>query len=182
MKTPPETLESSIIAQTRIFTVEQQKLRFSNGNTVIYERLVGSPHGAVLVVPMLDNNTVLMIREYSAGVQRYELALPKGKLESDENLTDAANREIMEEIGYGARKLEHIKTFSVSPGYLSHLTHVILATDLYEKKLEGDEPEPIDVVPCQLDSLNELLALDDFTEARSIAALFMAREMLARKK
>ena len=97
-------------------------------------------------------------------------------------MLEAANREIMEEVGYGANHLHHLTSFSLAPGYLGHYTHVVLARDLYPKKLEGDEPEEIEVVPWQLERLGELLVMDDFTEARSIAALFMTREHLANGK
>lgn len=176
MKTPPEILNRKIVAQTAVFTIEQQELRFGNGNTVRYEHLVGSRPGAVLIVPLLDDDTVLLVREYAAGVQRYELALPKGSVDADETLLDAANRELMEEVGYGARQLQHIKTLSVSPGYLDHLTHVIVARDLYEKRLPGDEPEAIDVVPFALSRFEDLFQREDFTEARTIAALYMVRD------
>lgn len=174
----PKVLRSELIANTRFFRVEQRDLRFSNGIEVSYERLVGSQGGAVLVVPLLNDNTVMMIREYAAGVHRYELALPKGKIESNEPLLEAANREIMEEIGYGAKNLVHLTSFTVAPGYLSHETHIVLAEDLYEQKHEGDEPEEIEVVPWRLDRLPDLLNHDECTEARSIAALFMVRELL----
>ena len=137
-----------------------------------------SERGAVLIVPMLDVDTVLLIREYAAGVQRYELALPKGRIEPGEDLIKAANREIMEEIGQAAHTLRHITSLTVAPGYLSHTTHVILAQDLYPCKALGDEPEEIEVVPWKLSQLNELLQCDDCTEARSIAALFMVKELL----
>jgi len=174
----PRVLRSELIATTRIFRVEQRDLQFSNGTEVSYERLVGSKGGAVLVVPLLNNNTVMMIREYAAGVHRYELALPKGKIEPDEPLLEAANREIMEEIGYGARKLVHLTSFTVAPGYLSHETHIVLAEDLYEQKNDGDEPEEIEIIPWQMDRLPDLLKHDECTEARSIAALFLVRELL----
>lgn len=175
----PAVIHSELIASTRIFRVEQRDLQFSNGIKVSYERLVGSDNGAVLIVPMLDDNTVLLIREYAAGVHRYELALPKGKIERDEPLLEAANREIMEETGYGAKKLSHLTSLTVAPGYLSHETHIVLAEDLYEQRCEGDEPEDIEVVPWQLDQLPELLLHEECTEARSIAALFMVRELQA---
>ena len=181
MRKTPEVLNSEIIARTRFFRVEQRDLRFSNGTEVSYERLVGSSNGAVLIVPMLDADTVLMIREYAAGVHRYELALPKGKIENDETILDAANREIMEEVGHGARQLEHLTSLTIAPGYQSHCTHIVLARDLYEQRREGDEPEEIEVVPWRLSRINELLQHEDCTEARSIAALFMAREHLARR-
>lgn len=177
----PTLLRSELIASTRFFRVEQRDLQFSNGIEVSYERLVGSGRGAVLVVPMLDDSTVMLIREYAAGVHRYELALPKGKIEPEEPLLEAANREIMEEIGYGANMLSHLTSFTVAPGYLSHQTHIVLAEDLYEQKHEGDEPEEIEVVPWELERLPELLAHEECTEARSIAALFMVREHLAQR-
>ncbi|MEE8378905.1 MAG: ADP compounds hydrolase NudE [Gammaproteobacteria bacterium] len=177
----PSVIRSELIASTRIFRVEQRDLQFSNGIEVSYERLVGSDNGAVLIVPMLDNNTVLLIREYAAGVHRYELALPKGKIEPKEPLLDAANREIMEEIGYGAKDLNHLTSFTVAPGYLSHETHIVLAENLYEKKCDGDEPEELEVIPWQLDQLPELLSQEECTEARSIAALFLVRDFMANR-
>ncbi len=177
----PSVIHSELIASTRIFRVEQRDLQFSNGIKVSYERLVGSDNGAVLIVPMLDDNTVLLIREYAAGVHRYELALPKGKIEPNEPLLEAANREIMEEVGYGSKDLSHLTSLTVAPGYLSHETHIVLAENLYEQKCDGDEPEEMEVVPWQLDRIPELLAHEECTEARSIAALFMVRELMKKR-
>ncbi len=179
LRTKPEVLHSEIIARTNIFRVERRDLRFSNGVEVSHERLVGSENGAVLIVPMLDEDTVLLIREYATGVHRYELALPKGRIEANESLLDAANREIMEEIGYGAHNLQHLASLTVAPGYLSHETHIVLAENLYEEQHKGDEPEKIDVIPWQLDALPRLLKQKECTEARSIAALFMVQAHLA---
>ena len=173
----PEILKITTIAKSRIFEIEQLDLRFSNGVETQYERLKSSRNGAVLIIPMLDDDTVLLIREYAAGVQRYELALPKGKIENNEDILDAANREIMEEVGYAANSLTHLTTLSIAPGYLSHETHIILARDLYECREEGDEPEEITVIPWKLSEIASLLQQTECTEARSIAALFMAREL-----
>jgi len=177
-KNIPKIIKSKIVAKTRIFKVEQLDLEFSNGVTAQYERLVGSDRGAVLIVPMLDDDTVLLIREYAAGTHNYELGLPKGKIEGDESILYAANREIQEEVGFASNNLDHIISITLAPGYLSHSTHIVLAKDLYESRAEGDEPEDIEVVPWSLKNLNELLLRDDFTEARSIAALFMVRDRM----
>ena len=177
-KKPPEILSAKTIAKSRLFEIEQLDLRFSNGVETQYERLISSRSGAVLIVPVLKGDTVLLIREYAAGVQRYELALPKGKVEPGEDILDAANREIMEEVGYAAKKLTHLTTLSIAPGYLSHETHIILAENLYECRAEGDEPEPMDVIPWKLSELTQLLQETECTEARSIAALFITRDKI----
>lgn len=178
MKRLPRILRTSTLAQTRLFRIERLDLEFANGTVAPYERLRSSGAGAVLVVPMPDPDTVLLIREYAAGVGRYELALPKGRIEDGEDILVAANREIQEEIGYGATRLEHVRSLSLAPGYIDHSTHVVLARDLYPQRLSGDEPEEIEVVPWRLDDMASLLARDDANEARSIAALFLVREML----
>jgi len=119
---------------------------------------------------------VLLIREYSAGVNRYEVGLPKGKTDQGESFLEAANRELKEEVGFGARKLHHLSSFSLAPSYLEHTTEIVIAQDLYAEKLPGDEPEELDVIPWKLNNINELLSIGECTEARSIAALFMTLE------
>ena len=178
MKKPPKLIAKNTIAKTQVFTIEQLHLQFDNGNQVNYERIFSPSAGAVLIVPQLDENTIILIREYCAGVLRYEMAFPKGRVEEGESLVSSANREIMEEIGYGARSLEHVKSLSVSPGYMSHQTHIVYATDLYQQRLEGDEPEAIDVLYWSLDKLDDLLSHPEFTEARSIAALYLLKDRL----
>ena len=110
----PIILNKKVIAKSRLFRIESLDLQFSNGALRNYERLARSTSGggAVLIVPMLDSETVLLIREYSAGVHRYELGLPKGKIDDGEAFLEAANRELKEEIGFGARSLHHLSSFS----------------------------------------------------------------------
>lgn len=176
----PEILKRHEVAKTRLFRVEELLLKFSNGVERIYERLCHPAHGAVMIVPMLDEETVLLVREYGAGVEEYQLGLPKGACNASEDRLSAANRELMEEVGYGAHHLEFIKKISLSPSYMEHDIDVILAQQLYEHRLPGDEPEELEVVPWRLSDLDQLVARADFTEGRSIAALYMVRDMLQR--
>jgi len=180
MPEKPIVLKKTTVASSRLFRIEALDLEFSNGELRTFERLArGNPSGgAVLVVPMLDEDTVLLIREYSAGVDRYELGLPKGRIDPGETMFEAANRELKEEIGYGAGQLHQLSSFSIAPQYLQHMTEIILATGLYPEKLPGDEPEELEVVPWKLSDINALLTTGECTEARSIAALFMAIEYL----
>lgn len=175
----PKILQTRLVAKSHLFKIEQVDLHFTNGEQRCFERISGNRPAAVMMVPMLDNDTVLLVREYAVGLDDYALTLPKGLLEDDENPLEAANREMQEEIGYGAHDLIQLKTLSTAPGYLTSQLYMVLARDLYEKKLPGDEPEPIEVVPWQLSRLDELLTRDDFTEARSIAALFMVKQLLS---
>ena len=178
MSKKPTINSRNPIIHTGVFNIEEVELEFSNGAQRKYQRIVGSDQGAVLAVPLLDRETVLLIREYAAGTDRYELAFPKGHIEDDEDMLIAANRELQEEIGYAANRLEHIHSFTIAPGYLAHTTHIVLASELYPHRLAGDEPEEIEVVPWRIADMDRLLHCSDFTEARSVAALYMVRDML----
>ena len=181
MSEKPTILNKTIIAKSRLFRIESLDIQFSNGIRRNYERLARSnPGGAVLIVPMLDIETVLLIREYSAGVHRYEVGLPKGKTDAGESFMEAANRELKEEVGFGARKLHHLSSFSLAPSYLEHTTEIVIAQDLYAEKLPGDEPEELEIIPWKLNQINDLLSTGKCTEARSIAALFMTLEYFKR--
>ena len=179
MPTKPSILKRATVARSRLFRADEIHLRFSNGEERTYEKLCSGGPGAVLIVPLLDENTVLLVREYAVGLEDYHLALPKGAIDQGEGILDAANRELKEEVGYGARKLQFLKRINLSPAYMEHGINIVLAWDLYPEQLEGDEPEPIEVVPYPLSDLVQLIGRGDVCEGRSIAALFMAREWLA---
>jgi ADP-ribose diphosphatase len=179
MPEKPRITDRRIVANSRLFQVEELDLQFSNGVRRRFERIVGgSASASVLVVPMRDRDTVLLVREYAAAMDRYELGLPKGVVEHGEDPLQAANREIMEEIGHGAERLRHLIELTLAPAYIEHRTLVILAQDLYPRRIPGDEPEPPEVVPWRLSELESLLQRPDCTEARTIAALYLTRTLL----
>lgn len=178
-KKVPVIHRQAIIAETRQFRIETLDLEFSSGEYRQYERLGSrNSHGAVMIVPMPDDNTVLLVREYAAGLHRYELGLPKGKIDQGEDHFQAANRELKEEVGYGAKKLHHLHTVSLAPAYLQHTIDIVLAQDLYPEKLTGDEPEELEVVAWPLNDIAGLLASGECSEARTIAALYLTAEYL----
>src|SRR6185503_20620052 len=105
MPKPPIIHATRDIEHSRFLRAEQVDLEFSNGERRTYERMKPGGLGAVIIVPMLDAETVLLVREYGVGLDRYELGLPKGRLDPGETPFEAAGRELQEEAGFAARKL-----------------------------------------------------------------------------
>ncbi len=178
MPDKPQILTVTELTRTKVFAIEGVHLKFNNGEERDFERLKVR-HGAVLVIPQIEPGVVLLAREYATGVEQYELGFPKGIIDPNETMLEAAHRELQEELGYGAKHYKHIKTVTLAPAYMGHLTHIILATDLYPSQLQGDEPEPIEIVPWRIDEADELLARNDFTDARSIAAMLLMERLLS---
>jgi ADP-ribose diphosphatase len=173
----PRILERRLAAQSRIFRIEALELEFANGARRTYERLLGG-RDSVMIVPMPDPRTLLLVREYAAGSDDYQLGFPKGVVDPGEDILDAAVRECREEVGYAARELRILHRVNIVPGYIQHGTQIVLARGLYPEPAPGDEPEAIEVVRWPLADVDALLARADFTEARSIAALFLVRRFL----
>src|SRR3990167_4311460 len=123
MHKKPKILHTSLLAQSRLFDIENVHLRFSNGEERHFERICGHGHGSVMIVPMLNKETILLVREYGVGVDDYVLGFPKGAIEKDEDPLSTAAREIKEEVGYGANHFSLIATLSASPGYLHSMMH-----------------------------------------------------------
>ena len=181
MNKKPDILKVKKLQGSKLFNIEQVSLRFHNNEQREYERLTAHGDGAVLIVPVVDDSTLLMIEEYCVGTEDYQLLMPKGRIDKNEGILQAANRELMEETGYGAKKLHHLHSMSIAPGYLGFITHIVIAEDLYEKKLEGDEPEPLGLHKVNIHQIDSLLLKQNLTEARSIASLYMARDYLMKK-
>ncbi|WP_395480043.1 ADP compounds hydrolase NudE [Candidatus Curculioniphilus buchneri] len=168
----PKIYHVDIIAKSHLFTIESVALEFSNGVQRVYERMKPSQRDVVMIVP-IKNNQLLLIREYSAGIEDYELGFPKGLINPNEGLIEAANRELMEEIGFGAQCITFLKRLSMSPSYFSSTTNIVIAQELYPNRLLGDEPEPLSVVQWPVHHMLKLLDEPDFCEARNVSALFL---------
>ncbi|MDP6377960.1 MAG: ADP compounds hydrolase NudE [Pseudomonadales bacterium] len=174
----PKILGARTIAESRYFAIEELDLEFSNGERRTYERLPARGYPAVIVVAVNEQRELMLIREYAAGFHEIQLTLPKGAAERGETLAEAANRELKEEIGYGAQRISELKHLNLAPGHMGFTIHAMLAQDLYAQRLPGDEPVPPELVTWPLARFDELLASDSFWEARAIAALCLARPFL----
>ena len=161
------------LCSSRLFKIEALDLTFSNGNTRTYERIApkSDEHKAVLIVPMLDNDTVLLIKEYSSGVEGYTLGFPKGAIDQGEDLYQAADRELMEEAGFTAKHYSYLKDVYLSPNYMKQHISLVVAEGLSIKTAKGDEPEDLEVVPWRLAEIDALITHPQFIECRSFAAL-----------
>ena len=178
----PKINGQKLVAKSRLFTIEQLDLTFSNGEQRQYERMLGSGSGAVMIVPMLDEETLLLVREYCAGTHSYELGFPKGLIDPGESAEQAANRELKEEISYGTEELIPLSQMMMAPAFFNAKMDVFIARGLYAAELEGDEPELLDVIPWAIKDYKNLLQQHDFKEARSIAALMLLIDHLFPKK
>lgn len=168
--------------ESGLYRRETLDLEFSNGERRRYERLKSHGHGAVMIAAVPEPGMVLLIREYAAGTHRYELGLPKGRMNAGEDVLEAANRELKEETGFGARRLTRLRGITLAPTYMTHEIHLVLAEELYPERLPGDEPEELEVVPWKLDALHELVLREDCSEGRSLAGLLVVREVLAARR
>lgn len=176
----PEIRAINTIAKTHIFEVQSVDLRFSNGEERTYERLTPQCRSSVMVIPIYQDQLVF-VKEYAVGPERYELTFPKGIVDQGEEPIVSANRELQEEIGFGAKQIEPLRSLYSGPSHMYGLMHVFVAQDLYPSKLEGDEPEPLEIVYYPLSKIDELLADPNFAESRNLSALFLLREYLNAK-
>ena len=138
-----------------------------------------SPPARMIGAITADQQLVL-IREYATGLDDYVLTFPKGVIDPGEDALAAANRELQEEAGFAAQKLTALREISAVPSYMTYKLQLVVAEQLYPSKLEGDEPEPLEVRLWPLDRLHELAEEPEFSEGRAIAALLLLQNYLKR--
>ncbi len=178
MPNKPTILGVKSLAQTRIFKIEEVSLEFSNGAQRQFERINSGTPGAVMVIPLVQDE-VIMVREYAVGAEQYELGFVKGLIDAGESPSQAADRELKEEIGYGAKSIQQIRKTRIIPHYNTALGYLMLAQDLYPEQRQGDEPEPLTRVPWKLSEINALLTHPEISDVRTLHALYWLRDYIA---
>ncbi len=177
----PTIKNKKIIAETNLFKITELDIHFDRNTKRKYEVISGHGQGAVMVIP-IHKRKLLFIKEYAAGIDQYTLSFPKGRIDKGEEVIEAANRELQEEIGFKANKLLNIFTLNLAPGYIDHQTYVVLAEELEPSKLEGDEPEDLEIVECDFRNINDLICKPtNHIESRAIACVYLLQNYINTK-
>ena len=165
----PKILNQKSIFKSKLFDIKQADIEF-NGTTMKYEIISGTGSGAVMVVPFIEND-IIFIKEYAAAIDDYMITFPKGKIDKGETIEEAANRELQEEVGYKAKEIKLIKKLYLAPGYIDHMTYVMIAKELSVSSLSGDEPEELEVIRVHRDDVINFLHKNEIIDSRVHAAL-----------
>jgi ADP-ribose pyrophosphatase len=175
-----EKRSEEVVYQGRVISVAHATFTTPDGDEVGRE-IVHHP-GAVSVVPVLDGERVVLVRQYRAALQRELLEIPAGKRDvAGEPVETTANRELAEEVGWHARSLVKLVEFFNSAVFSDEHSTVFLGTDLERvpTDLLGPEERHMVVVEVALDDVPALIASRDLVDAKSIIGLLLARERLA---
>jgi ADP-ribose pyrophosphatase len=142
-------------------------------------REVVEHRGAVAIVPMLNNDHVLLVRQYRYPIEKELLEIPAGTLEIGEEPQTAAKRELEEETGYKTEQVTKITEIYMAPGYATEKIHVYLATNLEQSKPQLDEDERIEIKPVLFSAALQKVRSGEICDAKTVCGLYRAEELLA---
>ena len=135
--------------------------------------------GAVVILPLLDAQTLVLIRNRRYAVGQVLVELPAGTLEKGEDPINCAGRELLEETGYLARRMKPMRSFYSSPGILTEKMHVFLAYDLQKQSQDLQDDEDIQVFTATLGEAVEMIHQGEIEDAKTIASLLMYERFFA---
>ena len=170
-KPAPQIVESVEIYRGRIFDVTVDTVR--EGDTTYKREVVHHP-GSAVIIPIFTDGTVALVRQYRHPAVRYLLEACAGTLNKGERPEEGAARELEEELGFTAAKLEKLSEFYVSPGFCEEKMWVYLATDLVETKQQLDDDEVLDVVRVPFSQALEMITDGEIEDAKTIIGLMLA--------
>lgn len=173
---PFELIRSETILQGRAFKIRRDYLKTPTGHETRLEIIEHG--GSVVLIPIDNEGNILFVRQYRHAVGQDLLELPAGTRDGDEPLEECAAREIREETGMEAGRLQKVGEFYLAPGYSSELMAVYLATELKENPLDADDDEFLDVEKIPLQKAIEMAERGDVPDAKSLAALLLAKPYL----
>jgi ADP-ribose pyrophosphatase len=173
---PFELLKSEILMKGRAFAIRRDYLKTPNGGETKLDIIEHG--GSVVIIPVDENGNVLLVRQYRHATGKDLLELPAGTLEEGEDPEVCAAREIREETGMAAGSLKKLGEFYLAPGYSDEFMIVYLATELSHSPLQADDDEFLSVETVPIAEAIRIAERGEIPDAKSLAALFLARSSL----
>jgi ADP-ribose pyrophosphatase len=171
-----ELIKSEIVYPGRAFTIRRDTLRMPDGHETRFD--IVEHVGSVVILPADDEGNLLFVRQYRHATGLDLLELPAGTRDANEAPDACARREIREETGMAAGKLERLGGFYLAPGYSTEYMDVFLATELRYDPLEADEDEFLSVERLSISEVMAACQKGEFPDAKTLAALSLARSRL----
>lgn len=171
----PQIVESQEIFRGRVFEVTVDTVREGD---ITYKREVVHHPGSAVIIPAFPDGTVALVRQYRHPAVRYLLEAPAGTLNRGERPEEGAARELEEELGFVAGKLEKLSEFFVSPGFCEEKMWLYLATEMMPTTQRLEEDELLDVVRLPLQQALEMISDGEIEDAKTIIGLMLAAPRL----
>jgi ADP-ribose pyrophosphatase len=171
-----ETVHSQPIYQGRAFSVRKDQVRLPDGAETQLD--IVEHNGGVGILPLDAEGNVWFVRQYRHAIGVELLELPAGTLEPGEPPEVCAQREIQEEIGMRAGKIQKIGTFYLAPGYSSERMHLFLATELSPAPLAGDIDEFLEIEKFPLSQIPAMIQNGQIVDGKTLAVFQMAKPYL----
>jgi ADP-ribose pyrophosphatase len=169
---PFETIDKHLIYDGKKLRLEVHKLR-NEATEKVHSREIVVHRGAVVVLPMLEEKTVLLIRQFRYSVRQTLIELPAGTLEKNEDPMNCAGRELLEETGYLAGRMVMLGNFFTSPGILTEKMYAFVALDLEQNRQALEEGEEVELAPTPWDEAIEMIRDGRIVDGKTIATLLM---------
>lgn len=174
-----EIIESKEVYCGKVVELRVDRVRLPNGKESTREIVVH--RGAVAMVPLLDTDRIVMVRQFRVAAGEVLLEIPAGTLEPSESPDACAPRELIEETGYKPGKLTLMFKSYLAPGYSSEMLYTYLAEDLAKAEAEKDADEFIELVEVSIDQAVDMIRTGEIKDAKSICGILMAQRILSQR-
>ena len=171
-----KTISSEMIYEGAILNLRKDKVQVKGGDTS-YREIVEHA-GGVAIAALTDDQKLLMVKQYRKAADEVVLEVPAGKREGDEDPLFTGMRELKEETGYTAAKLEYLTSYYSSIGYSEEVIHIYLATGLTAGETEFDEHEAIELYEYSIEDLKQMIAEGEIIDGKTIIAILLTAAKL----
>ena len=170
-----KTLKSEKIYKGAIINLRRDKVTVQGGTS--YREIIEHNGGAVIAA-LTEDKKLVMVRQYRKPADKVMLEVPAGKIDPGEKPLEAAVRELKEETGYTAEKVEFLTQFYPSVGYSEEVLYLYLCTGLTPGETNFDENEAIDIEEVELDRLFKMAMSGEIDDAKTLIAILMVKALV----